>query len=118
MSVGGEKHAKALWTRLRKMDIEISKGMLAAYVGALAGNQNVDEAKEVVLKAEKEFGWRPDAFLLGTLFNAAYGVQKQGDIERWIQAKFPTQWVELQRLGVKKMEDGPRLVNIDRRLTP
>ncbi|KAL1623244.1 hypothetical protein SLS56_008412 [Neofusicoccum ribis] len=63
MSVGGEKHARALWTRLRKMDIEISKGMLAAYVGALAGNQNVDEAKEVVLKAEKEFGWRPDAFL-------------------------------------------------------
>lgn len=55
---------------------------------------------------------------LGTLFNAAYGVSRQEHLERWIQAKFPTQWVELKRLGARKMDDGPRLFNIDRRLTP
>ncbi|KAH7060402.1 hypothetical protein B0J12DRAFT_330993 [Macrophomina phaseolina] len=118
MTVGGEANAKALWARIKRMDIEVTKEMFAAYVGALAGNQNVDEAKEMVLRAEKEFGWRPDTFLLGTLFNAAYGVQRQEHIERWIQTKFPTQWVELKRLGVRKTEDGPRLFNIDRRLTP
>lgn len=63
MSVGGEKHAKALWTRIKRMDIEVTREMLAAYVGALAGNQNIDEAKEIVMKAEREFGWTPDTFL-------------------------------------------------------
>ncbi|KAF4536220.1 Complex i intermediate-associated protein 84 protein [Lasiodiplodia theobromae] len=118
MPVDGERHARALWARLRKVDVEITKPILAAYVGALAGNQNTDAAKEVLLKCERDFGLRPDTFILGTLFNAAYGVSRQGDLERWIQAKFPTQWVELKRLGARKMDDGPRLFNIDRRLTP
>lgn len=63
MVVGGEEHAKALWARLRNMDVEVSKGMLAGYVGALAGNQCVEEAKEAVMGAEREFGWRADGFL-------------------------------------------------------
>ncbi|OMP85066.1 Complex I intermediate-associated protein 84, mitochondrial [Diplodia seriata] len=118
MSGRGERLAKELWARLRTMDVEINREMLAAYVGALAGNQNVEDAQMVLLRSEKEFGWRPDAFMLGTLFNAAYGVSRQEEVERWIQAKFPTQWVELQRLGARKMEDGPRLFNIDRSLSP
>ncbi|OJD30561.1 complex i intermediate-associated protein 84 protein [Diplodia corticola] len=118
MPVEGERRAKELWARLRKMDIEISKEIQAAYVGALAGNQNIEGAQMVLLRSEKEFGWRPDAFLLGTLFNAAYGVTKQEEVERWIQAKYPTRWVELQRLGARKTDDGPRLFNIDRSLLP
>lgn len=63
MPVDGERHARALWARLRKVDVEITKPILAAYVGALAGNQNTDAAKEVLLKCERDFGLRPDAFM-------------------------------------------------------
>ncbi|KAF2147121.1 uncharacterized protein K452DRAFT_282107, partial [Aplosporella prunicola CBS 121167] len=76
----GERQAKALWARLRKADVAISKKIFAGYVGALAGNQLADEAKETLVKGEKEFGFKPDVFLLGTLFNASFGVKKQEDV--------------------------------------
>ncbi len=44
----GDKQARMIWHRLKKMDIEITKEVFAAYVGALAGQALLEEVKELI----------------------------------------------------------------------
>ena len=55
----GEKIARSIWDKMRRMDIEITPQVFVAYLGALAGNSQLEEAKELVESAEKEFGLSP-----------------------------------------------------------
>ena len=56
----GERFAKPIWERLRGMDIEVERGVFAAYVGAIAGCGRGDEALKLVEGAEAEHGFKPD----------------------------------------------------------
>lgn len=55
----GEGMARSIWDKMRRMDIEVTPQVFVAYLGALAGNSQLDEAKELVESAEKEFGLKP-----------------------------------------------------------
>ena len=59
----GETRAKEIWRQLGELDVEITSELFAAYVGALAGNDLVDEAKVKVSSVEKEFGLKPNALM-------------------------------------------------------
>lgn len=59
----GERFARPLWEGLRRMDIEVTRDVFAAYVGALAGNGKYDEAEKLVLSAETTFGLTPDVLM-------------------------------------------------------
>lgn len=56
----GESTARAVWDKMRRMEIEITPRVFVAYLGALAGNCQLDEAKELVENAEKDFELKPD----------------------------------------------------------
>jgi hypothetical protein len=56
----GERVARAVWDKMRRMEIEITPQVFVAYLGALAGNSQLDEAKELVESAEKEFDLKPN----------------------------------------------------------
>lgn len=58
----GDRPAKSIWTRLRKMEIEITPQLFAAYVGSLAGNHLLDEVKAEVGRMKEVVGVEPDAF--------------------------------------------------------
>lgn len=116
----GDRHAKPIWERLRKMDVEIDKDVFAAYVGALAGNSLHDEAEKLVLSAEDEFGITPDLLILGTLFNATININKQARIEKFIKEHYAAVWPELEALGVQITHDGfgYRQYNLNRDVDP
>lgn len=61
--IRGDIKARQIWSRLKKMDIEISPDMYASYVSAIAGNHLFDEAKELIERMELETGHPPDAFM-------------------------------------------------------
>jgi ubiquitin-like modifier-activating enzyme ATG7 len=56
----GEKKARSIWDKMRRMDIEITPQVFVAYLGALAGNSQLDEAKGLIESAEKDAGLKPN----------------------------------------------------------
>jgi hypothetical protein len=59
----GEKRARSIWDKMRRMDIEVTPQVFVAYLGALAGNSQLDEAKDLVEGADKEFGLKPNVHM-------------------------------------------------------
>lgn len=59
----GEEEARTIWQKIRTLDVEITPELLGAYVGALAGNDLIENAMVVVERAEKEYGIVPDAVM-------------------------------------------------------
>ena len=52
-----------MWDLIRRMDVELDEEIVGAYVGALAGNGEFDNAVEVVLTSEKELGIEVGTFM-------------------------------------------------------
>ncbi len=59
----GYETAQEIWAMLKKMQIDITPELFAAYVGAIAGNGLLHDAEDLIAMAEKETGRKPDAFL-------------------------------------------------------
>ncbi len=56
----GEKTAKDVWGTMRRMEIEVTKKVFNAYVGALAGQVKIEEAKRLVEDMEGDVAYGPD----------------------------------------------------------
>jgi pentatricopeptide repeat protein len=61
MTPFGDLRAREIWGKMRRMEIEVTRGVWGAYVGALAGRGKLKEAQGVVENGEMEFGLKPDA---------------------------------------------------------
>ena len=59
----GDRQARSIWARLKRMDIEITREVYAAYIGALAGSGFLDEGKKLVEEMKKEMGSEPDSLV-------------------------------------------------------
>lgn len=57
----GERPARDIWGRLKKFDIEVTKEIFAAYVGALAHQALFLEVVKLIDNMESETGCQPDA---------------------------------------------------------
>lgn len=57
----GDLRAREIWGKMRRMEIEVTRAVWGAYVGALAGRGRFDAAKEIVENGESEFGLKADA---------------------------------------------------------
>ena len=56
----GDQKAKSIWAQMRRMEIEITREVFVAYVGALAGQGKLEDAKTMVESGEKDLGLKPD----------------------------------------------------------
>lgn len=56
----GDIKAKEIWSKLKRMEIEITQDVYRAYVGALAGRGRLEDAKALVESSEKDLGYKPD----------------------------------------------------------
>lgn len=56
----GDRTARDVWSKMRRMEIEVTREVFVAYVGALAGQGKMEEAQEMVETAEKDLGLKPD----------------------------------------------------------
>lgn len=59
----GDRQARAIWARLKKVDIEMTREIYAAYIGALAGSAFLDESLKLAEEMEKEVGSQPDTLV-------------------------------------------------------
>lgn len=57
----GDRRAKVIWSKMRKMGIDVPVEVFAAYVGAIGGGNLVEEGKELVEGMEADLGFKPDA---------------------------------------------------------
>lgn len=65
----GDRHAREIWSRLRKHDVQISRETYAAYIGALAGQGLFSECTHLVNGAERDVGHKPDALMSALLYS-------------------------------------------------
>ena len=56
----GKEYARDIWNRLKRFQVEITKEIYDSYIGALAGQCDMDGALEMVNEMEKETGSPPD----------------------------------------------------------
>lgn len=56
----GDVRAREVWAKMRRMEIEVTGKVFSAYVGALAGQGKLDEAKGVCEQVSKELGLSVD----------------------------------------------------------
>jgi ubiquitin-like modifier-activating enzyme ATG7 len=56
----GDKLAKEIWNKMRRMEIEVTPAVFSAYVGALAGQALLDEVKALIDGMESDLGFGPD----------------------------------------------------------
>jgi hypothetical protein len=56
----GDRTAKEVWAKIRRMEIEVTREVFIAYVCALAGQGRMEEAQEIVDTAKKDLGLQPD----------------------------------------------------------
>ena len=56
----GDQRAREIWERLKRQEIEVTKEMCDAYVGALAGQDYFDDAIHIIQGMESDTGTRPD----------------------------------------------------------
>ena len=58
----GDRHAREIWSKLQKFEIEVNKDIYDAYIGALAAHGLLKEALSLVSKMQDETGCSPDVF--------------------------------------------------------
>lgn len=58
----GFRNARAIWEKLEQADIEISRDLFAAYIGALSGNHLFDDVVAMLARMEQIVGHGPDKF--------------------------------------------------------
>lgn len=95
----GDDSARHIWAKLKRLEIKVTREIYAAYVGALAGQGHLKECVELVEKVEAEIGEKPDALLVGTLYNAAHSDHNKREIEQWASSAYPQVWAELLKIG-------------------
>jgi len=59
----GDRQARDIWGRVRRFDIEVTREIYAAYIGALAGNGLLTEAMGLIENAQADVGCQPDALM-------------------------------------------------------
>lgn len=108
----GDRKAREIWARMRRMEIEITKNVFVAYVGALAGQGKLEDAKALVESAEKEFGFKVDMQIIGTFYNAIPGQNRKDLVQEWAMELYPDAWTETEKLGQFEHKEGHRLFHL------
>jgi pentatricopeptide repeat protein len=56
----GDRHAKGLWLKLKRMEVEIDRKVFTGYLCALAGNYVHEDCVKLLETVEEEYGFAPD----------------------------------------------------------
>lgn len=59
----GERDAREIWDRLKRYEVEVTKEIFTAYIGALAGQGQYTECVELIEEFKKVPGYPPDTLM-------------------------------------------------------
>ncbi|KAL6714707.1 hypothetical protein ACLMJK_008132 [Lecanora helva] len=106
----GDKDARDIWSKLQRFEVEVTREIYAAYVGALARHRLFDECVSLIDNAQKDLGYKADALLIGTFYNASPGLDNKANVKEWAWKSYPEAYEDLLKLGqyerVKLNEEG------------
>ena len=105
----GERTARNIWSRLKRFDIQVTREIYAAYIGALAGQGALKECIRLIETAQSDAGFKPDSLMVGTFYNASQGLHNKDQVEAWAQKAYPDVWKELLALGKTTVDPGDAL---------
>ncbi|KAG8532580.1 uncharacterized protein KY384_002457 [Bacidia gigantensis] len=95
----GEEAVRQIWKRITDSEMEVTREIYAAYLGALAGRSLFEDCVKVCKEAGK-YGFEVDAFLIGSFFNGAWGVKDKQDVRDWIREMYPEPYLDLIKHGM------------------
>ncbi|QSZ36827.1 hypothetical protein DSL72_006710 [Monilinia vaccinii-corymbosi] len=108
----GDQPAREIWAKMKRMEIEITREVHAAYAGALAGQGKLDEVKVLVEGMEDDVGFGPDVLTIGTIYNAIQGSNRKDLVAEWTKELYPEVWKEVEKLGFTEHEEGHMVLNM------
>ena len=116
----GDLRAREIWSLLRRRNVELDHSLWCSYLAALCGSGNVDQAFNAAEEAEAKGEVVVDAFLLGSLCDAApKSPEKQAMVEEWALERYPEVWRKLQEeVGFETSTTGVKRYKVDRRVSP
>ncbi|KAK2624943.1 hypothetical protein QTJ16_005312 [Diplocarpon rosae] len=108
----GDRKARDIWAKMRRMEIEVTDHVFAAYIGALSGQGKFEEARDMVESSETTLGLKPDVLTIGTFYNSIPGQNRKDLVGEWAKSLYPEVWKQLSELGQTTQEEGHRLFNM------
>ncbi|KAF2416525.1 hypothetical protein EJ08DRAFT_622546 [Tothia fuscella] len=114
----GEKRAVSVWNRLERLDVALSRDLVAMFLAALTSNHCYTDAYGVAESCEDKFGVDVDAVMLGTMYNAIPRPSKQTECAKWIAEKYPGIMTDLEKVGKKTRRDGLVSYNVNVSIEP
>lgn len=112
----GDRKAREIWNKMRRMEIEVTGKVFAAYIGALSGQGKFEEARDMLEVMEKDLSLQLDVLTLGTFYNSIPSQHRKDLVEEWAKGLYPDVWKELCKLGQTTQKEGHRLFNMKREI--
>ncbi|RMZ81715.1 hypothetical protein DV737_g2419, partial [Chaetothyriales sp. CBS 132003] len=111
----GSLEARRILALAQSWNMLISKDLYEAYIGAIAGQSEFENAVELIEHMHDDTGETPDARTIGIFYNAIPWQYRKDEVERWARRAFPALWAELESWGDVIDEDWEvRYFNVDR----
>lgn len=76
----GDIQARQIWSKMRRMEIEVTPDVFASYVGALAGQGKYEEARDMIETMETDLGLKPDLLRCDIFSSSGHVLSFWGDL--------------------------------------
>ncbi|QIW95963.1 hypothetical protein AMS68_001481 [Peltaster fructicola] len=110
--------AQEIWSRLRRNGVEVDQSLWAAYIAALVGNGDVNNAVTTLEQAYQKDEVELDPLMLGSLYNAAILSHKHPLVAMWASKEHSEAWAKLQEVGLAFGEYRFKSYQVDRSVKP
>ena len=111
----GALEARNVMALVQRYDVEVTKELYDAYIGALAGQSEFENTIELIEEMERDTGFTPDVITIGTFYNAIPWQWRKDEVEAWAKRVYPELWEELLSKGDEVDEEWEvRYFKIDR----
>ncbi|KAL2435395.1 Complex I intermediate-associated protein 84, mitochondrial [Exophiala dermatitidis] len=111
----GGHQARHIMALMQSFNLNITKEIYDCYIGALAGQSEFENVVELIDNMENDIGEPPDAFTIGTFYNAIPWQYRKDEVENWARKAYPDLWEELESYGDEIDEEWEiRYFKIDR----
>jgi len=95
----GSFEARKIMAIMQSWNLEITKPMYDNYIGVMAGQCEFENAVELIENMQEDIGEAPDAFTIGTFYNAIPWQFRKDTVEKWAKQAYPALWEELVSYG-------------------
>ncbi|KAK7746379.1 hypothetical protein SLS53_002338 [Cytospora paraplurivora] len=85
----GDDKAKVIWDRMQRMEIEIPDHVYVSYAVMNAGQEHLDEVKNLLAAMPTHYGKEADSYTIIEIFNALPTPELQEDYKEWVASELP-----------------------------